>query len=332
MIAGEVTAHDDLRRLDGQTGFVFAPFDTTRHPVLLIHPDRCQDISLPIGPTPDAGLAQDVQHDLSHLFPPQGPQPSSCSEDETYEQAFDTFKQALDSGKFTKLVLSHRTSVSLPDSFSPYAAFLRACQTHPDMMVSLVCTSQSGLWLGCTPELLLSGLGQRWKTVALAGTKTVGEKSWNDKNRREQLLVADYIANVLQPYADSIAQTRPATIQAGNVCHLRTLFTFNVRERNRIGSLLYDLFPTPAVCGLPKRQAFDFIARNEGYDRTWYSGFLGMKHTDRPTALYVNLRCMRLFDDAAWVYAGGGLLSESALPDEKAEIAHKMQTMLNLLH
>jgi isochorismate synthase len=32
------------------------------------------------------------------------------------------------------------------------------------------------------------------------------------------------------------------------------------------------LHPTP-VCGLPKQEAKDFILKNEGYDREYYTGF-----------------------------------------------------------
>uniref|UniRef100_UPI0040474081 chorismate-binding protein n=1 Tax=Flavobacterium sp. TaxID=239 RepID=UPI0040474081 len=38
---------------------------------------------------------------------------------------------------------------------------------------------------------------------------------------------------------------------------------------------MYKMHPTPAVCGLPKKEAMEFVLKEEGYDRKFYSGFLG---------------------------------------------------------
>ena len=56
----------------------------------------------------------------------------------------------------------------------------------------------------------------------------------------------------------------PYTARAGQLVHLKTDFYFLLKNTDHIGDLLQELHPTPAVCGLPKEEAFRFIPDNEG--------------------------------------------------------------------
>ena len=91
------------------------------------------------------------------------------------------------------------------------------------------------------------------------------------------------------------------------------------------------LHPTPAVCGLPKEEAYRFIIDTENYDRSYYSGIIGWLAPEGDTTLYVNLRCMRIDKDTATLYAGGGILPTSEAESEWEETQHKMDTMRNIL-
>lgn len=81
---------------------------------------------------------------------------------------------------------------------------------------------------------------------------------------------------------------------------------------------------------IAKEEAYRFILDNEGYDRSYYSGFIGWLRPEGRTDLYVNLRCMNVKEDSLTLYAGGGLLASSELDDEFQETEKKMQTMQNL--
>ena len=95
--------------------------------------------------------------------------------------------------------------------------------------------------------------------------------------------------------------------------------------------MLALLHPTSAVCGLPKEPALQFILENEGFDRSYYSGFLGPVNSATGTHLYVNLRCMELLEKEAILYAGAGITAESNPEKEWQETQHKMQTMRRVL-
>ena len=281
-----------------------------------------------------------------------------------YCQAFAAFMQELSSGGCGKLVLSRQQSVSLPAHFAALQAWARACSLYPNMMVSLVATKEGGMWLGSSPEILLSGSGAAFRTVALAGTMPLPSASgpvqqsnsvtalpqlsdWSSKNRTEQQIVVDYIASLLQQHASCYSVVGPFTARAGKVVHLKSEFAFKLKTPSDLAAMVEALHPTPAVCGLPKERAFAFIQEHEGYNRSYYAGIVGPFNCQEHTALYVNLRCLRLEDPRcsllplpataedkpvrhATLFAGGGILSSSEVQDEFKETCAKMATLYEL--
>ena len=189
--------------------------------------------------------------------------------------------------------------------------------------------------MGSTPEILLAGQDACWKTVALAGTQPLRDgkipAEWDEKNWREQQIVAEYIREQLGSVSISAKEEGPFPVRAGEISHLKSIFSFVLEERTALGNLLALLHPTPAVCGLPKAAAFRFIRRNEGYDRAYYSGFVGRLCPAGRTSLYVNLRCMQVKEDCYELYAGGGLLASSRMENEWEETNEKLKTMSRLL-
>jgi isochorismate synthases len=309
----------DIEELNGLEGFVISPFKVTKDcPIILIRPD-IRDLN-------DCSFSDFIST----------PTPV-CDEFETadYKQAFDVFLEALKEHDFEKLVLSRSNIVDRKDSFSVGRAFYNACDKYIYSCVYLFHTPVSGTWMGSTPEILLSGKGEDWQTIALAGTQFHPGKNhgveWDEKNRKEQELVSSYIQNQLSSVNVKAEQKGPYTVKAGDLVHLRTDFRFNLPDKNNIGSLLKLLHPTPAVSGLPKDKAYKFISNNEGYDRKYYSGFLGMLGKDSRSDLYVNLRCMSINKKQFKLYAGGGLLSSSSFEEEWNETEYKLQTMLKLI-
>ena len=156
-------------------------------------------------------------------------------------------------------------------------------------------------------------------------------QEWGEKNRQEQEYVVSYIRRQLLSLDIHPAESGPYPAYAGALSHLKTSFHFTLRDNRKLGSLLKVLHPTPAVCGLPKEEAYRFILENEGYDRRYYSGFIGWLDPYGKTDLYVNLRCMHIENGQLSFYAGGGLLASSELNDEWLETEKKLQTMKRLL-
>ena len=85
-----------------------------------------------------------------------------------------------------------------------------------------------------------------------------------------------------------------------------------MNSQHNIGDIIKTLHPTPAVCGLPRNLAKDFILQNEDYHRSYYTGFLGeLNFKNQQSSLFVNLRCMEISGETASIYVGGGITKES---------------------
>ena len=333
--------------LNGRTGFVVAPFAvSTATPIVLIQPDIVKTFP----------SVSDFVSDESNQFPWEKLSVSlgettsflgGNSNKTTYSDDFSRFFLHLNNGDFCKLVLSRCAEVPVTENVSPLELYQRACQLYPRLFISLVYTPQSGMWLMATPEILLEGIDNQWRTIALAGTMKLegddlqgeGENmTWSTKNIQEQRYVATYLMNCLERVADDIREEGPRTVRAANLVHLRSDFTFTFYNNARVGNVLQMLHPTPAVCGLPKQEAYDFILANEHTPRLYYSGFMGplnlpsaIHHSSPTTHLYVSLRCMQITDNQYRLYAGGGLLKDSVEEQEWQETEAKMETMRRVL-
>ena len=321
--------------LNGQTGFVVAPFSICSHtPIVLIRPDvvktylSAEAASLDIEKSDVCGL-------LVRRLRTLCPTPTDLSRS-TYSSDFNRFFERLKNGDFQKLVLSRCAEEPADEQVSPLELFLRACQLYPRLFISLVYTPKSGLWLTATPEILLEGIGGQWRTIALAGTmKLEGDEllgegehmTWSTKNIQEQRYVSTYLMGCLERLAKDVREEGPRTVRAANLVHLRSDFTFSLADDAHVGDVLQMLHPTPAVCGLPKQETYRFILETEHTPRLYYSGFMGPLNMTSCTHLFVSLRCMQITDQRYRLYAGGGLLKDSVEEQEWQETEAKLETM-----
>ncbi len=324
---GSVRLLYEFKELDGERGFVIAPFRVSEAcPIVLIQPEQWgQSLSL--------GEYTEEEREVSRLLQEEETFSDTCTEE--YETCFRTFIEALRNKRFEKLVLSRKSVIGQISGFSLSAVFRAACKHYIHSYIYLCYTPQTGIWMGSTPEIILSGEKNEWNTVALAGTQPLQDgklpQEWGEKNRQEQDYVVSYIRRQLLSAGIHPTENGPYAVYAGALSHLKTSFHFTLEDNKRLGSLLDTLHPTPAVCGLPKKEAYRFILENEGYDRRYYSGFIGWLDPDGKTDLYVNLRCMHIENGQLSFYAGGGLLASSELNDEWLETEKKLQTMKRLI-
>lgn len=246
-----------------------------------------------------------------------------------YAALFRLYTEFIRRGQIHKIVLARTEDYPVAPTFSPYTAFRKACEQHPSAFKALVHTPQHGTWLFCTPEQLITGKGETWHTMALAGTRPPSTQTWDSKNTREQALVTEFMREVLTPLADSISISAPETLRAGNVEHICSRFLLRMPSE-RLSSVLEQLPPTPAVCGFPVPTARKLLLSTPDIDRSCYAGYLGMRDTDS-VQLYVALRCMQIFPEYCRLYAGGGLMPDSEEESEWQETVAKMRTMRDIL-
>ncbi|MGS0727342.1 chorismate-binding protein, partial [Shewanella sp. 0m-11] len=94
--------------------------------------------------------------------------------------------------------------------------------------------------------------------------------------------------------------------------------------------LIQALHPTPAVGGLPKESAMNFIRQQEGYVRGWYAGACGYfnKHESE---FAVAIRSALIEPGRINLFAGAGIVAGSEADKEWTELENKLTTILSIL-
>ncbi|VXC09596.1 Isochorismate synthase siderophore [Flavobacterium sp. 9R] len=315
-----------------ESGFVFSPFNGNQ---MILIPLKESVKWETIVPTVDfeetKGTSSDENQEAKNHFLA------------LIEKGVETIKK----GIFDKVVLSRQEEVNV-SNFDVVTTFEKLIALYPTAFTYCWFHPKIGLWMGATPERLLKANKSKFYTTALAGTQIFDPKKrtavWGNKEQKEQQYVTDSILDSLKNHTSEIVLSSPYTIQAGKLLHINTDIEGVLKRSSSLKEVVSVLHPTPAVCGLPKQQAKDFILANEGYDRSYYTGFLGElnvkgDYLNKPKShLFVNLRCMQIkqsedkSDTAkAYLYMGCGITLESIPEKEWEESVNKSMTMKRVL-
>ncbi len=340
---------DFLEDLD--PGFLFAPFERTKSRVYLkadhlltLQKGAVHQVSTAGGHGSPQWLS-DLTKSLGHEKHKPEPAAMSVSPDQDQQSFQNVVIRALEqieTGSFEKIVPSRTKTINLPDDFDITEAFQKLCNAYPEALISLVSIPGIGTWLGASPELLVSVQDKSYfKTVALAGTQPyqpgtdIKSVAWTQKEIEEQALVERYVISCFKKVRlREYDEQGPRTVIAGNLMHLKSEFTVDMKATNfsQIGTVMLDLLhPTSAVCGMPLDAALQFLREHEHYDREFYAGYLGPVNIHNNIDLFVNIRCMQIFGTQGVLYAGVGITNDSIPEMEWKETEMKFQTLLNVI-
>lgn len=337
----------DLSELS--SGFLINSFQNN-HPIspLFLHADltiRPDDIK--INPVVSDSQLDEFTEDLKKLSPPPVSQSATTNENKNqinqnkFTELISRAIEEIKEGFFEKVVLSRFKDESIPHNFRVWEYFELLCSRYQNAFCSLTFIPDQGLWIGASPELLISESKEGFKTVSLASTKklepnqSLSEIAWTQKEIEEQAFVSRYIINCFKKIRlREFHEYGPKTIKAGSLAHLKTIFEVKYDELRFEGlasQMLELLHPTSAVCGMPIENVKPWIEANENYDREFYSGFLGPVNFEDQTNLFVNLRCARIKNQLIRYYAGAGI-TEDSIPDlEFEETEMKIDVLRSLL-
>ncbi|KAB1067612.1 isochorismate synthase [Tamlana haliotis] len=315
-----------------EKGYVFAPFDSTEDTILM--PSEVSEaISTDFEPS--------TEIESSKIEPSEDPSAKAFHINLVHKGV-----EAIKNHTFKKVVLSRKESVGMTET-NPIKILKNLLNTYKSAYVYCWFHPKVGLWLGATPETLIKIEGNRFSIMALAGTQNYNGDTavtWQEKELQEQQFVTDFILNQLEPLAESIKASSVETVKTGNLLHLKTMISAQLKAAVSLKTIVHAIHPTPAVCGLPKESAKTFILENENYKREYYTGFLGELNIEKTVAprsgrrnienrayaltrnstqLYVNLRCMQLKNNEAILYVGGGITQSSDAEKEWLETVSK---------
>ena len=199
-------------------------------------------------------------------------------------------------------------------------------------------------FLGASPELLVSRSGDVVRAQPMAGTAPRGGDPAADARlaagliasttyRHEHQITIDMVHDTLLPWCSYLDyEAEPSVVGVANVQHLATLVEGRLSQpAPSILELVTALHPTPAVNGLPRALAQQWIQQHEGFDRGHYGGTVGWVDGHGNGTWAVSIRCAEIHGCEARLYAGNGIVAGSDPATELAETQVKLQAMLSAL-
>lgn len=221
-------------------------------------------------------------------------------------------------------------------------------------------------FFGRTPELLFAYHDKSLSTEAIAGTRPRGNTEAEDaalevelcssaKESQEHQLVRDHILDVLEETGFVLRTAEDVEVRRlSRVMHLVTPIhaalsgpskmptqetntgqgAASAREtpnvESRLGQLLAQLHPTPALAGTPRNDALAFLRAHEGFDRGLYAGPCGYLDENRGE-IWIALRGGLLCEGEITLFAGAGIVPGSAPQAEWQETEAKLSALRDAL-
>jgi len=248
----------------------------------------------------------------------------------------------IDGGHLQKVVLARKTILRFSSKLDPWTLFFRL-RHNAALSTTRFCLqyAENRAFLGATPEKLFERTGLQLSTMALAGTSKCSSDSAKDgvlssvllasrKKQREVDCVRDFIANTLSSLSQKLEIGTLEILKGTHVQHLHYPIRALLKEGVSDEELLAALHPTPALGGLPRKEALAFIEKHEPFTREPYGtpiGFIGQKKTE----LAVAIRSASIEDRELHLFAGVGIVPGSDALEEWEELEDKISPFMGLL-
>jgi isochorismate synthase len=242
-------------------------------------------------------------------------------------------------GELVKVVLSREIEVTADVDFDAATLYNRLREVNP----AALCFAVDG-FVGASPELLVSRLGETVRAQPMAGTtrrtghpevdqRRAGELLASAKNRTEHQITIDAVHDALLGWCSYLdAEPVPSVVPAGPVQHLATLVEGHLSSpQPSVLELVAALHPTPAVGGHPTEPALELQRTLEQSPRGRYAGPVGWVDRSGNGAFAVGIRSVSLEGNRASLHAGVGVVADSDPAAELAETRAKAQALLSTL-
>ncbi len=276
---------------------------------------------------------------------PDGPEPTSYDLVSTLtpeiwrDEVVGYAKSRIAAGELDKAVLARELVLRTDNPIDPAHVMERLYRSFQNAI--LFCVDG---FIGASPELLVSRIGDIVRAHPLAGTaprssdpaedqRSSSRLLSSDKDRWEHRITIDWLLDTLLPFCSFVdAEPEPTIVTLANVHHLGT------RVEGRLSSpaasaleLVGALHPTPAVGGQPQDRALALIAAMERMERGRYAGPVGWMDAQGNGEFAVGIRSAQIDGTETRLWAGVGVVNESDPAAELSETRSKFQAMLSAL-
>ncbi len=252
-------------------------------------------------------------------------------------------KDILGNTQLEKLVLSRQKIFSVSNQPDWNFIFEELERKFPECYLFLI-KSKKSYFFGVSPEKFISVHNGKIEVEAVAGSAPRSKQQPEDlnlenglrvstKNLKEHKYVSEFIINVLKEYSINITNSdNPEIKKLDNIQHLITKVSAELKEKNKLFELIEALYPTPAVCGVPKNDAIEYIRQLENYDRGLYSGLIGWLDFKGNCDFSVTIRSALAKGKEITAYAGAGIVEDSNPDEEFIETQLKLKPILMLFN
>ena len=265
------------------------------------------------------------------------------SERSEWETAVEHALRAIERGVVSKVVLARTLDVVMERRLDPIEVVEHLWEANRGSHVFLFEPEDGQALVGAAPETIMTVSRGIFHATAVAGTVARGETTEEQRSLAERLLTSekdamehrialeDMVARLDCVAYDVTAQAEPHVLTLARIQHLETEIRARLPEGTSALSVLEALHPTPAVCGLPRDAAFEFLEREEPFERGWYAGPVGWFDIEGNGVLAPALRCA-VAQGRHWrLFAGAGIVAGSDPRLEWEETTIKFEPMLRAL-
>ncbi len=266
-----------------------------------------------------------------------------ATERSSWEDAVESSLEAIRRGTISKAVLARTLDVEADGPLDPGDVVECLWEVNRGSHVFLFEPVPGSAIVGAAPETVATLRDGVFHATAVAGSIRRGSSPReqaelaarllaSDKDRAEQRIALDAMIARLERVAHRIrTDPQPHVLTLARIQHLETEIRASVGAEIGVLDLLGLLHPTPAVCGLPRDAALDFLAEEEPFQRGWYAGPVGWFDGEGNGVFAPALRT-GVSTPRGWrLFAGAGI-GEGSVPEmEWEETAIKFEPMLEAL-
>ena len=244
-------------------------------------------------------------------------------------------------GRFHKIVLSRmvETELNCIPRFGKISMELE--RLYPKCYI-FVFKKNKSTFFGASPEKLAKISGGWVEADALAGSIARGADADEDKqlesellssikNINEQKAVVEFIVNSFTDFSEEIQyEQAPIIRKLPNIQHLWTPIRAKLKANKSVLSILKDIHPTPAICGVPWTNALVSIKEMETHSRGLFAGMVGWFNFENEGEFAVAIRSALAKGKNIYAFAGCGIVEGSDPELEFKEAELKLRPILTL--
>ncbi|WP_107943038.1 isochorismate synthase [Metasolibacillus fluoroglycofenilyticus] len=261
---------------------------------------------------------------------------------EAYLQSIDEVTAKIKAQEADKVVIARSLALQFEEAVSSPQILSHVVNEQPESYLFGIERTDM-LFFGASPERLVKVENGRAYSSCIAGSikrgttaeedEALGQSLLQDsKNRGEHHYVVEMITETFEKNCTTVkVPQQPKLLKIRDIQHLYTPVEGQLTEGATILQLVKDLHPTPALGGVPRADSMQIIRAFEPMNRGLYAAPIGWLDADGNGEFAVAIRSAALLGNAAYLYAGGGIVADSEAQSEYEETLVKFRPMLRAL-